>query len=103
MSQEPWAELGETVGAIRAQLQQAMQDGRDEPLKFKVGPVELEMTVAVKKEAGARTKVFVLPWTGEADGRRTSERTHRITFTLQPVDADDEDAKISGTVDGLPE
>ncbi|MGW2524362.1 trypco2 family protein [Streptomyces sp. NPDC001617] len=103
MLQEPWAELGETVGAIRAGLQGAMREGQDEPLKFRVGPVELEFTVAVRKEAGAQTKVFVLPWTGEAKGTVSTDRTHRVKFTLQPIDADDRDAKISGTVSGLPE
>lgn len=103
MAQEPWAELGETVGAIRAELQSAMRAGQDEPLKFRVGPVELEFTVAVRKEAGARAKVFVLPWTGEATGAVSTDRTHRVRLTLQPVDAGDEDAKISGTVAELPE
>ncbi|WP_269856066.1 trypco2 family protein [Streptomyces sp. RPT161] len=103
MSQEPWAELGETVGAIRAELQRAMQEGQNEPLKFRTGPVELEFTLAVRKEIGARTKVFVLPWTGEAHGVANVDRTHRIKFTLQPVDADGEDAQISSSVDELPE
>ncbi|QHA09961.1 hypothetical protein GQF42_33225 [Streptomyces broussonetiae] len=80
-----------------------MREGQGEPLKFRVGPVELEFTVAVRKEAGAQIKVFVLPWTGEARGTLSTDRTHRVKLTLQPVDADDEDAKISGTVGELPE
>jgi Trypsin-co-occurring domain 2 len=103
VSQEPWAELGETVGAIRAELQSAMRQGQDEPVKFRAGPVELELTLAVRKEAGARAKVFVLPFTGEVHGAAGVERTHRMKFTLQPVDAQGEDAKISGSVDELPE
>ncbi|WP_338775908.1 trypco2 family protein [Streptomyces sp. DG1A-41] len=62
MVSEPWAELSEAVGAIRAQLQQAMEEGAGNALAFRAGPVELEFSVEVRKEAGATAKVFVLPW-----------------------------------------
>ncbi|MFE9476296.1 trypco2 family protein [Streptomyces griseofuscus] len=95
MPQEPWAELGETISAIRAELQGAMEAGREESLKFRTGPVELEFTVEVKKDGGAKAKVFVLPWTVEAHGAASVGRTHRIKLTLQPVDGDDNDLRIS--------
>ena len=66
MSQEPWAELGETVSAIRAQLQQALEEGKDEPLRFRTGPVELEFSVEVRKEGEAKARILVLPWSAEA-------------------------------------
>ncbi|MFC5905174.1 trypco2 family protein [Streptomyces zhihengii] len=95
MSQEPWAELGETISVIRAELQSAMETGQDEPLKFRTGPVELEFTVEVKKDIGVKTKIFVLPWTVEAQGAATAGRSHRVKLTLQPVDGDGDDLKIS--------
>ncbi|GAB1333218.1 hypothetical protein ACE1SV_75570 [Streptomyces sennicomposti] len=95
MPQEPWAELGETISAIRAELQSAMETGREEALKFRTGPVELEFTVEVKKDGGAKAKVFVLPWTVEAQGTASVGRTHRVKLTLQPVDGDDNDLRIS--------
>lgn len=66
MSQEPWAELGETVSAIRTQLQQALEEGRNEPLRFRTGPVELEFSIEVRKEGEAKTRILVLPWSAEA-------------------------------------
>ncbi|MFE5586398.1 trypco2 family protein [Kitasatospora sp. NPDC056531] len=85
MSQEPWAELGETISAIRSELRQAMAAGEDEELKFRTGPVELEFSVEVKKEGSARTKILVLPWSAEVRGGGSTERVHRIKLTLQPV------------------
>lgn len=95
MPQEPWAELGETIGAIRAELRSAMEAGGDGGPKFRTGPVELEFTVEAKKDAGARTRVFVLPWTIEAHGGAGVGRTHRVKLTLQPVDEHGEDLRIS--------
>ena len=103
MSEQPWAELGETVSAIRAELQQALEDGRDESVRFRTGPVELEFTVEVKKDGGARAKVFVLPWTVEAHGGVSAGRTHRIKLTLQPVDEQGEDLKIAGSSQQRPD
>ncbi|MGV9290602.1 trypco2 family protein [Streptomyces sp. NPDC003719] len=95
MPQESWAELGETISVIRAELQSAMETGRGESVRFRTGPVELEFTVEVKKDGGARAKIFVLPWTVEAQGAASASRTHRVKLTLQPVDGDDNDLRIS--------
>lgn len=95
MSDEPWAELGDTVSSIREQLQEAMERGEGERLRFRTGPVELEFTVAVRKEGGARTKVLVLPWTVEAKGQSAAERTHKVRITLQPVDEHGDDLRIA--------
>ena len=102
MSDAPsWAELGETVSAIRAQLQQARDaaaaDG-PEGLKFRTGPVELEFSVEVRKEGEAKAKIFVLPLSAEARGANSGGTVHRLKITLQPVDAYDQDAKIYGAL-----
>ncbi|MET7936285.1 MULTISPECIES: trypco2 family protein [unclassified Streptomyces] len=102
MSSESWSGLAEAVGAIRAELQQAMKDGKDEDLKFTAGPVEMEFAVEIKKNGEARTKVMVLPWTAEVRGGLASTRTHRLKVTLQPVDLEGNDARISNTVDERP-
>ena len=96
MSQEPWAELGETVSAIRAQLQQALEEGSDKPLKFRTGPVELEFSIEVRKEGEARTRILVLPWSADARGAVSADRVNRIKLTLQPVDDTGGDALIHG-------
>lgn len=103
MSQEPWAELGETVSAIRAQLQQALEEGKDEPLRFRAGPVELEFSIEVRKEGEAKAKILVLPWSAEARAGASSGRVNRIRLTLQPVDGAGGDLLIAGTGVGRPD
>lgn len=99
---EPWAELGAAVSAVREQLQLAMEAGKDEQLKFRTGPVELEFAVEIRKEGEAKARVFVLPWNLEARGSLGSGRTHRVKLTLQPVDEHGRDARIVDPVTERP-
>src|SRR5258708_36766836 len=95
VAEEPWAQLGDAISAIRAELQQAEHDGREQPLKLRTGPVELEFTVAVRAEGKGKAKVFVLPWALEAEAGRSRERTHRIKLTPHPRHEHGRDKKIS--------
>ncbi|MGW1720593.1 trypco2 family protein [Streptomyces sp. NPDC002156] len=97
-----WAELGETVSVIRAQLQQALDEGADKALRFRTGPVELEFSLAVHKEGEARAKVFVVPWSAEARATAGADSVQRIKLTLQPIKSDGTDARISGRADQRP-
>jgi hypothetical protein len=72
-----------------------MEAGGEDAPKFRTGPVELEFTVEVTKDAGAKTRVFVLPWTVEAQGAVSAGRTHRVKLTLQPIDDEGDDLRIS--------
>ncbi|MCI3932040.1 trypco2 family protein [Streptomyces sp. AN091965] len=89
-----WAGLAEAIGAVRAELRRAEEAGRDENVRFRTGPVELEFSVDVRKEGEARAKVFVLPFGAEAKGARSTGATHRLKVTLQPVDGAGEDRVI---------
>jgi Trypsin-co-occurring domain 2 len=90
-------ELAEVIGELRRDLQQAMQAGEGEPLRFELGPVELEATVAVEKGGGAGGKVrfWVIELGGDAKASRAS--TQRIKLALQPrLTASGEKALIAG-------
>jgi hypothetical protein len=102
MAQEPWVGLAEAVAAIRGELQQAMDAGEGEKLKFRTGPMEMEFAVEVKRQVEGRLKVLVLPWTAEVKGAHGTARTHRVKVTLQPVDENGEDALISAFIDEEP-
>lgn len=77
-------ELAEVIGELRHELQQAMDAGEGEPLRFELGPVELEATVAVEKGGGGGAKVrfWVIELGGDAKASQAS--TQRIKLALQP-------------------
>jgi Trypsin-co-occurring domain 2 len=78
------AELAQVIGQLRRELSAAMRDGEGVDLRFELGPVELELTVAVSKETGPNAKVRF--WVVElgADAKVASQATQRITLTLDP-------------------
>ncbi|WP_385633412.1 trypco2 family protein [Streptomyces sp. SudanB5_2050] len=79
--------MSEVVSTVRAELQQAMADGHDEQIRFRLGSVEMEFAVEIRKDAEARTKVMVLPWSAEAKGGYSNGTTHRVKITLDPEDS----------------
>jgi hypothetical protein len=96
-------ELAELIGQLREELAKAMRAGEDAGLRFELGPVELELTLAVGREGGAGGKVRF--WVAElgSDGRVTNAETQRITLVLEPRPAGAPDRRplISGEeVDG---
>ncbi|MEV5977420.1 trypco2 family protein [Streptomyces sp. NPDC052114] len=77
-------ELAEMIRALRAELNEALADGADHPVRFELGPVEIEATVAAERTAGGQGKIRFWVLEGGADTARSSSRTQRITLTLQP-------------------
>jgi hypothetical protein len=86
--------LAGAIKALRADLNAAMAEGADDPLRFRLGPVEMEFLVSVTKEAGANAGVRF--WVVEAGAKAgvTSASTHRLKLQLQPVDRSGRDAEI---------
>ncbi|MGO8893682.1 MAG: trypco2 family protein [Streptosporangiaceae bacterium] len=82
-------ELSELIGQLRAELTTAMRDGEDADLQFEVGPVELELTIAIEKEAkpGAKVRFWVVEL--GADVKAASNTTQRIKLTLDPRRTDE--------------
>jgi hypothetical protein len=90
-------ELGEVIAELRRELQQAMSAGEGQPLRFELGPVELEATVAVEKGGGGGAKVRF--WVVElgGDAKATQSSTQRIKLALQPRLAGSQEAPwVSG-------
>ncbi|SMD24001.1 trypco2 family protein [Lentzea albidocapillata] len=77
-------ELADLIGQLRAELTEAMHAGENEDLRFELGPVELELTVAVTKEAkpGAKVKFWVVEL--GADVSVSSATTQTIKLVLDP-------------------
>ncbi|MDX8145694.1 trypco2 family protein [Lentzea sp. BCCO 10_0061] len=77
-------ELADLIGQLRSELTEAMHAGENEDLRFELGPVELELTVAVTKEAkpGAKVKFWVVEL--GTDATLSSATTQTIKLVLDP-------------------
>jgi Trypsin-co-occurring domain 2 len=80
-------ELAAAVRAIRDQLMDAATAGAAESMRFEVGPIEMEFSVELRREAGAKGGVKAWLVNADAEARAARTRTHRIAFTLTPKDA----------------
>lgn len=99
-------ELSDMIRELRQQLTTALADGEGEAVRFELGPVEVEATVAVSREAGTDAKVRLWVVDTGANGRYAQAQTQRITVTLTPkaVPGDGSTARTvliaGGEVDG---
>ncbi|MHC3471554.1 trypco2 family protein [Streptomyces sp. 7R007] len=77
-------ELAEVLRELRQELNSAMAGAGPGPVRFELGEVQVEATVAVGRKAGATGKVGF--WVVElgADAQVEAARTHRISVTMQP-------------------
>jgi hypothetical protein len=77
-------ELAELIGQLRMELATAMHAGEEAELRFEIGPVELELTVQVTKEASPTAKVKFWVIEAGADGKVASSVSQRVKLTLDP-------------------
>lgn len=78
-------ELTEAVRELRSQLNSALSDAGPGPVRFELGPVEIEAVVTVDRSSGAGGKINFWMVEATADASVATSSTHRITLTLQPV------------------
>lgn len=93
-------ELARVIKDLRADLQAAIEAGQDEALRFGLGPIELEVSLAVERSDGGEGKVrfWVLDLGG--DHHRDVSNTQRIKLTLTPKLADsDRSPEVSGAAE----
>jgi len=79
-------ELAEVIGELRRELQEAINAGAGEQLRFELGPVELSLSVTVGREAtpGAKIRFWVVE--AGADARVSREAVQDIKLVLTPRD-----------------
>lgn len=84
---DQWVGLAEAIRALREELTTAMTTGKDEVLRFELGPVEMEFLLEVRKDAGgdAGVRFGVISVGGKANV--SSGSTHRVQLSLTPKDA----------------
>jgi len=79
-------ELASVVRQLRAELNEAMAEADGERLRFELGPVELNLTVTVGREAkpGAKIRFWVVE--AGADATISREAVQDIKLVLTPRD-----------------
>src|SRR5437660_11817713 len=76
--------LAEAISELRSELTAALEEGKNESLRFELGPVEMEFVLELRREGAgeAGLKFWVVSVGGSASASRGS--THRVTLTLTP-------------------
>ena len=89
--------LADAIAQLRREITTAMQAAKDEPLQFKLGPVELELQVQVSTKGGVKgeAKWVVVSFGAEASAERA--QTHKVKLTLTPGLPDQRDVLINDT------
>jgi hypothetical protein len=90
--------LSDAVDALRRELTAARQSGQGQPTLFEVGPVEIELSVVVKKSGSGRAGVNIGVVTIGGGGGLAREQTHRVKITLTPKDRSTGSAPIINDV-----
>jgi hypothetical protein len=88
MSEQVEVPLAEAIRALRREIVVASRAGKDEDVRFKLGPIELEFALEVSREAGgdAGLKFWVVSLGGQA--KRGSATTHTVKLVLTPAGGD---------------
>lgn len=92
--------LADAIRALRAELMEAVEDGRTSDLRFELGPVELEFNAVVSREGAAGGKIgFKLFGQGaevNLGGKIADQQVQRIKLVLtpRPAGAPEEPGKL---------
>jgi Trypsin-co-occurring domain 2 len=100
---EPGIPLAEAISDLRSQLWKAISEGKNQDLRFKLDPVELELNVGMTYKGGANAGVKF--WVVDVGAKGDIERTgsHRLKLKLTPVDKDGNQFMVRDTVTKMPE
>jgi Trypsin-co-occurring domain 2 len=77
--------LAETIQALRTELVTAMESGKEDPLHFQLGPVQLDVTLAITREGGGEGGIRFWILSMGAKGSVGDVTTHRLSLSLQPI------------------
>jgi Trypsin-co-occurring domain 2 len=81
--------LASAIEALRRELVSALEKGKDQEVRFAVGPVELEFQVQIEREAEGEAGVKFWVVTLGGKGSQSSAATHTVRVNLTPVLAAD--------------
>jgi hypothetical protein len=99
MADQTWIGLVDAVMALRAELSAAVEAGRGESLRFELGPIQMELAVTVRREAGGSAGIQFGVVSVGGKGGVSNETIHRLTLALTAKEADSGRAPEIASVD----
>jgi len=91
--------LTEAVSAVRKELAEAMAQGAGEPLRFRLGPVELEFEIVLLVTGEGKAEVRAWVVAGDAGGAASRSVTHRLRVSLNPVEDSGSSLDVGGGIE----
>ena len=64
---------------------------------FKVGPIEMEFAVELRRDARAKLRFKAWVASGDVEGSIARSGSHRVCLTLTPLQPDGTDLLVGGT------
>jgi hypothetical protein len=90
-------DLAEAIQQLRAQLVKAVEEGEGEELRFGLEAIELELQVAVTKEAGGKAGFKLCVFNAEGEGKVARESLQKVKLVLKPEDKEGRKTMVSGS------
>jgi hypothetical protein len=94
--------LAKAIQDLRAELLTAISEGQGQDLRFKLDPVELELSVGMTYKGGGNVgvKFWVLELGAKGDVERTG--SHKLKLKLTPVDRNGKEFMVRDTLENMP-
>ncbi|MET9072251.1 trypco2 family protein [Streptomyces sp. NPDC004232] len=95
--------LAGAIIQVRQELEEALEEGKDQAVRFGVGAVELEFAVEARRVAGgdAGVRFHVVSLGGKAEWQRA--QTNRVKVSLEPIDREGEPLKVASSLAHRPD
>ncbi len=102
MTDEARIPLARAIEDLRSELLAAVSSGKNQPLQFRLKPIELELKLAVTREAGTNAGVKFWVLDIGAKGTTANATTHTLKLVLEPVGKDGKSEFLVSEI-GVPE
>ncbi|MEU5258136.1 trypco2 family protein [Amycolatopsis sp. NPDC021455] len=89
-------ELADAVASVREELLEAVAWRADAELEFVVGPIELEFSVELRRDAKMKSGFKAWVISGDAEGGMARGRTQKVKVTVTPRSAGGGDLLVAG-------
>jgi Trypsin-co-occurring domain 2 len=86
MAEEQQPSLGQLIWLVRRELEWAYEADADQPLRFEVGPVELDLTVEATRTTTGGGGLDLKVVSGNLSRESAKGTTSNVHVTLTPVD-----------------